>query len=336
MSKYAIFLPVRNGAAYIREAIDSVVAQTMGDWVLVVLDNASSDGTVELVDKYRHPNIQLHLSTTDLSIWESWHRVCGLLESGEVDSEFTTILGHDDRLLPAFLETIDQLIAANPSASLYQTGFDMIDARGRLIRPCRPIPSLETSTDFLAARLWGLRDSFGVGYVFRSADYIALGGIPDLPQLLHSDDILFARLGRIHSKVASSVRQCAYRLHRASASNSLSVKRISSQVAAIDIYINFLREEFGEFVSSQAGAAAIACFLAREVMVLGPVATGQLLPQVTCRTIQSLTSIYRSVAGSIDYRQWLGTNWVSRDVYVRSKQLMLLSVLIRNRLFYSS
>ena len=77
--KYAIFLPVRNGAAYVREAIESVIAQTNEDWILVVLDNASSDGSAELASGYRHPRIHVHGSAVSLPIWESWHRVWTLL-----------------------------------------------------------------------------------------------------------------------------------------------------------------------------------------------------------------------------------------------------------------
>ena len=243
-AKYAIFLPVLNGARYIREAVDSIVAQTLDNWVLVVLDNASTDRTVELVSAYRHPNIHIHRSSAFLSMWDSWHRVWSLLSNAAVAAEFVTFIGHDDRLLPDFLKTIDQLTVAHPSASLYQTAYNIIDAEGNLIRPCRPIPPVESSADFLKARCWGLRDSCGTGYVFRSAEYVAVGGIPKLPQLLFADDLLFARLTNLRGKIASNATQFEYRLHRWSASNTITRGRICAYVSAIDAYVDMIQGEF--------------------------------------------------------------------------------------------
>jgi len=48
----SIGLPVFNGEAYLREAIDSVLAQDFTDFELVVCDNASTDGTASIVAEY--------------------------------------------------------------------------------------------------------------------------------------------------------------------------------------------------------------------------------------------------------------------------------------------
>ena len=47
-----IVLATRNGAGYIAAQIDSLLAQTYSDWVLLVLDDASEDATSEIVEKY--------------------------------------------------------------------------------------------------------------------------------------------------------------------------------------------------------------------------------------------------------------------------------------------
>jgi glycosyltransferase involved in cell wall biosynthesis len=47
-------MPVRDGLPYLAEAIDSIVAQTEGDWQLVVVDNGSSDGS----DAYVHARMR--------------------------------------------------------------------------------------------------------------------------------------------------------------------------------------------------------------------------------------------------------------------------------------
>ena len=74
--------------------------------------------------------------------------------------------------------------------------------------------------------------------MFRPRDYVAVGGIPNLPLLLHADDLLFARLARFTFKATSRDSQCHYRLHRASTSHRLTPGRIEAQVAAIEDYVD--------------------------------------------------------------------------------------------------
>jgi glycosyltransferase involved in cell wall biosynthesis len=334
-AKYAIFLPVRNGAAYLREALDSIVSQTQGDWLLVVLDNASSDGSAEIAASYADPRISVRRSPTRLSIWASWHRIWTILSNDEIDARYVTVIGHDDRFMPTFLESIDRLIDAYPKASLYQTPYDMIDEQGKHIRPSRPIPAVESSTEFLAARMWGLRDSVGTGYVFRPRDYVAVGGIPDTPQLLYADDLLISRLSKSTFKATSRDSQCLYRLHRGSASHQLTSDRIEGQVAAIEKYVRSVQEEFSGFMGSPTGKAALACFLAREIMLLRPLATRWLMTPMTRWRVHKLSAIYTDVAGNVDYRQWLGVNFVTRHLYAYSKQTMLAYILGRARILGS-
>ncbi len=45
----SIAMPTYNRAAYLKDAIDSIINQTMADWELIVIDDGSSDGTAELV-----------------------------------------------------------------------------------------------------------------------------------------------------------------------------------------------------------------------------------------------------------------------------------------------
>ena len=47
--KISVCIPVYNGAETIKQAIESVLSQTMSDFELVIVDNASTDNTVDLV-----------------------------------------------------------------------------------------------------------------------------------------------------------------------------------------------------------------------------------------------------------------------------------------------
>ena len=45
-------LPVYNGVEYLRETLESVRAQTFKDWELIISDNGSTDGTMEIIQEY--------------------------------------------------------------------------------------------------------------------------------------------------------------------------------------------------------------------------------------------------------------------------------------------
>ena len=62
MAKIDILLPVKNGKEFLAEAIDSVRAQTVTDWRLLVLDHGSTDGSRELAEDYKalDPRIEMH------------------------------------------------------------------------------------------------------------------------------------------------------------------------------------------------------------------------------------------------------------------------------------
>jgi len=57
--KFSIILPTYNRANFIEQAITSVCDQTYSDWELLIIDNHSSDGTREILEKYMDPRIRV-------------------------------------------------------------------------------------------------------------------------------------------------------------------------------------------------------------------------------------------------------------------------------------
>ncbi len=62
MPKVSVIMPVYNGAKHIREAIESVLAQTFQDWDLWVINEfGSNDGSAEIVNEYAQTDVRFHL-----------------------------------------------------------------------------------------------------------------------------------------------------------------------------------------------------------------------------------------------------------------------------------
>ena len=149
-----------------------------------------------------------------------------------------TTIGHDDLLDADYLEIMRALVGAHPDAALYQAHFRLIDAAGRFVRRCQPMPERETAPEFLAARLGSPRDSFGTGYLMRSRDYDRVGGIPAAFQkLIHADDALWMRLMAGSWKATSPRELFSYRAHE-SASVAIDPAIL---LQTLEQYVEFLR-----------------------------------------------------------------------------------------------
>jgi glycosyltransferase involved in cell wall biosynthesis len=212
-------LPVRNGGAYVKECVASILSQTYPDFTLHVLDNCSSDGTLEWIRSLNDNRIVTHPSDQPLSIEENWKRILTINKN-----EFITLIGHDDLLDKNYLAVMNDLINSHPAASLYQAHFRYIDSKGKTIRLCKPMDKVQSAPEFLASFLCNLVDTMGTGFMMKSADYDNCGGIPAYPNLLFADFELWIKLiGKSYK--ATSPEECfAFRLHQSTTAISPDLK----------------------------------------------------------------------------------------------------------------
>jgi glycosyltransferase involved in cell wall biosynthesis len=62
MPLVSIIMNIRNGSAYLGEALDCVMSQTIGDWELIAWDDCSTDDSARIVAEYKDPRIRYFLS----------------------------------------------------------------------------------------------------------------------------------------------------------------------------------------------------------------------------------------------------------------------------------
>ncbi|MGB8768201.1 MAG: glycosyltransferase, partial [Candidatus Korobacteraceae bacterium] len=62
MPRVSIIMNVRNGASFLRQALDSVMAQTFEDWELIVWDDRSTDDSSRIIAEYHDQRIRYFLS----------------------------------------------------------------------------------------------------------------------------------------------------------------------------------------------------------------------------------------------------------------------------------
>jgi glycosyltransferase involved in cell wall biosynthesis len=217
--KYSIVLPVRNGGEYVKECVTSILSQSFAGFDLHILDNNSNDGTLEWINTLKDERIKIYPSKVSLSMEENWGRIISISRN-----EFMTMIGHDDVLDTDYVGAIDKLIQKHPRASLYQTHFRYIDSAGKRIRHCKPMDEVQSAAEFLAFFLSGVIDTMGTGFMMRSVDYDACGGIPGYPNLLFADFELWINLATKSYKATASEECFGFRIHQSVTTKSPDIK----------------------------------------------------------------------------------------------------------------
>src|SRR5688500_18206971 len=125
--RVSIGMPVRNGQKYIREAIDSILAQTFTDWELIVCDNASTDATEQIVRDFAAggPRSRYHRNPAVLGPAAN-HNLGVELSRGE----YFRWHAHDDMIAPRYLDECVKALDADPSIVCVYPRTTIVDDRG--------------------------------------------------------------------------------------------------------------------------------------------------------------------------------------------------------------
>jgi len=111
----SVGLPVYNESAHIRRALESWLAQDYADFELIVADNASTDGTLEICREYAARDSRIRLIENAINIGASRnHKLVFEISRGDY---FTWGGGHD-RVAPGFLQQTLDLMQKNPEVVL--------------------------------------------------------------------------------------------------------------------------------------------------------------------------------------------------------------------------
>jgi glycosyltransferase involved in cell wall biosynthesis len=228
--RFSIILPVRNGGTFVKECVNSILNQSCPDFNLIVLDNCSTDGTPEWIESINDKRIVVYPSAKSLTIEENWARIKGIPKN-----EFMTMIGHDDLLLPHYLQEMDDLINKHPKAGLYQSHFSFINEKSEEVRPCQPMDEVQTVYEFLACQFARTIESTGTGYLMRSVDFEAAGGmLASYPNLIFADFDLWVKMMDRGYK-ATSLKNCfSYRLHQ-------SLSRTTNGMLYAQAFLNYLQ-----------------------------------------------------------------------------------------------
>lgn len=133
--RITIGLPVYNGAGTVGRALDSLLAQSCGDFELVVSDNASTDATESICRDYAKadPRIRYLRQPTNIGAPQNFGALLG-----EADSTYFMWAGCDDVWLPEFVARNIAALEARPDAVCSVSRVEFFDATGATVDAVGP------------------------------------------------------------------------------------------------------------------------------------------------------------------------------------------------------
>jgi glycosyltransferase involved in cell wall biosynthesis len=113
----SIVTPVYNGEAYLNECIESVLSQTFQNWEYIILNNNSTDRTLEIAEQYqrRDSRIRIYSNDTLLPIIANHNKAFGLISA---ESKYCKVVSADDWLFPECLDRMVGRAEENPSVGI--------------------------------------------------------------------------------------------------------------------------------------------------------------------------------------------------------------------------
>jgi glycosyltransferase involved in cell wall biosynthesis len=212
--RVSIGLPVYNGEDYLSEAIDSILSQTYEDFELLISDNASTDNTQEICEKYAAQDKRVFYTRSPENLGAAKNYNI-LLEYAS--GEYFKWAAHDDFLDPGFLERCvealdqdDSVVLAYPRSKLCDPDGKPFGKYGDGLNLESPIPH-QRFKEFLMnpglchavfglIRLSALRNTARIGNFPRS-DRNLLGELALHGKFYEVPDYLFSR--RFHPNLSS-------------------------------------------------------------------------------------------------------------------------------------
>ena len=227
MPSVSVIMNVRNGASTLREALNSVLAQTFQEWELIVWDDRSTDQSAQIIADYKDSRIRYFQSAEETSLGKARSNAIR-----HATAAWLAFLDQDDIWLPGKLARQMALPDQNVgliygrTVRFYPSGLerDYDQAHEFKLLPEGDIfDQLFTDSCFIAMS----------SAVFRRAAVEAVGGIPNAIQII-PDYWLYVSVARRYPVRAVQEIVCRYRMHGANMSRLIALKMNQEVLWLID------------------------------------------------------------------------------------------------------
>lgn len=206
MPKFSIIIPLYDKEAYVRKALESVVAQTYRDFELIIVDDGSTDNSADVVRDFIAQIDDRFIDDRWTLITQANAGVAAARNRGVKVSngEYVCFLDADDWWEPTWLEEMDKLITEYPDAGLYATNYVYY-------KPGKTHVALKLERGYMnypEAYLYGEMPVTSITTCMPRKVFDGMGGFP-VGIKLGEDFLLWAKTAQ-HYKVAFCEKPLAY------------------------------------------------------------------------------------------------------------------------------
>lgn len=172
-------------SAFLKQAIDSILAQSFVDWELVIVDDCSPGNLRGIVSAYDDPRIRYICNEVNIGgadLVAQWNHSISF-----ASGEWLVLAGDDDMYAPDFSAEVMELSNRYPEVDLIRSCVELVDETGAKIWMFNPLQEFMNKEEFFIAWMDArVSDSIG-NYVFRREVLQSIGGFLNFSCAFGSD-----------------------------------------------------------------------------------------------------------------------------------------------------
>ena len=183
--KFSILVPAYK-PQFLAECIESILAQTYGDWELIIVNDASPYDIDSIVGRFSDSRIRYYKREKGFGaerLVDNWNE-CLSYATGE----YVINMGDDDKLCPNCLHDYLKLIMKYPGKHIYHTRVEYINELSEVTKVQDERPEEESVYSMMLRKLNGCRICIGE-FLFATRTLRDLGGYYNVPYAWGADDI---------------------------------------------------------------------------------------------------------------------------------------------------
>lgn len=183
--KFSILIPAFK-LQFLGDAIASVLAQTLPDFELIIVDDCSPEPIERVVRQFKDSRIRFFRNRQNcgaVDVVDNWN-ICLSHATGE----YVICMGDDDRLLPDCLAEYDLLIKKYPGLDVYHGWTEIIDECSSVKELQEARPEYESVFSLIWHR-WKGRIQYIGDFLYRRSFLESAGGFVKIPMAWGSDDM---------------------------------------------------------------------------------------------------------------------------------------------------
>ena len=293
-----IAIPTYNRCSLLHGALESALAQVGVDFEVLVCDNASDDGTEELLSQYGDPRLRIVRHAKNLGLIGNWNSCLG-----NARGDFLLMLSDDDCLMPTALMDLTAAYGLALGQGMKEADDSVAFAYGRCefkhlgsgsVSLSAEAPAREQALEFQVGVLMGTRVSYPSATLLRCADARACGG--------YSRRFMAAIDSGMVFQIASR-RACVAFTNRPTTRYTMHTTNFTSNIALPDL------------AATMAGLAKVAWLGAARSATTVPAQASRALRSAPAKAVADLIC-ERQRRGSIGTAAALRSLWELRSLFL--------------------